>query len=47
MAEKCDVCYLDHARGHGEYSPQYGFGWTNAVVVALQWLRSTGADAAV
>ena len=47
MAEKYDVCDLDHARGHGEYALQYGFGWTNAVVVALQWLRSEGVDAVV
>lgn len=42
MAEKYDVCDLERSVGHGEYSLQYGFGWTNGIASALQWLRSAG-----
>lgn len=36
MVEKYNVCDLDKEAGGGEYSLQDGFGWTNAIAVALQ-----------
>ncbi|WP_327051776.1 trehalase family glycosidase [Halomicrococcus gelatinilyticus] len=41
MVEKYDVCDGTHSLDHGEYRLQYGFGWTNGVVMALRQLRAT------
>lgn len=47
LVEKYDVCDGSRSIGHGEYRLQYGFGWTNGVVLALRRLQSKSVDTLV